>query len=335
MLTNNKRQNATRESEMPQLEPLNMESSSSMSIPPPPTHETEKKDEDPHKALRNKIKKELDQFPSCWHGHWNPLNLREAERELPTEAVGVDIQCCRGGEKCGTWDSMVLGWYLFLCHFRRDTSKLFCLLAIMGLPWNQPEEDIPPSIIIFFYVVMFTLAFSFFSMPSDSRIKSGTTFFRVVLLTEKYRESKSTKRIAFCAHLFLLFTYSVYYAWAYIQSSCIREHKTSESQFIYYSDKLYRVNYCQYRFPFPSTPFVYNSSTRGWDGFGMIGLNSDALLPDSLSFYMVLLAYSLAMFDIFSYDDVYNRTMLPRAEFIRTHYPDQFEIARQAAIKKR
>jgi hypothetical protein len=301
-----------------------------MSMPPPPTHEAEKKDESPHKALRNKIKKELDQFPSCWHGHWNPLNLREADREPPTEAVG--------GIKNTTLADYQLGWYFFLCHFKRDTSKLFCLLAIMGFPWNQPKEDIAISLIFFFYVVLFTIALSFYSISANSQNGSGTTFFRIVLFTEKTRESKRTKRLAFCGHLFLLFTYSVYYAWAYIQSSCIREHKSNGYPRKVVIDKNYLfsyLDYCKYRFPFPSTPFVYNSSTSGFSGFGWVGLNSDALLPDSLSFYMVLLAYSLAMFDVFSYDDVYNQTMLPRMEFVRTHYPDQFEIARQAAIKKR
>ena len=160
-----------------------------------------------------------------------------------------------------------------------------------------------------------------------------TTFFRVVVLNEKSRERKKTKRRAFCSHLFLLFIYSVYYAWSYIESSCQNEHKVLFSR----SPEMF----CAYRSFFPSTPYLYNGSSwinltvSGWPPISWVPLNEDALRPNSLSFHIALLLYAFAMGEIFFYDDVYHPTLLPRAEFVRTHYPAQFEIARQAMIKHR
>ncbi len=62
----------------------------------------------------------------------------------------------------------------------------------------------------------------------------------------------------------------------------------------------------------------------------------DALLPNSISFYLVVFAYfAKVFFDVFLYNDVYNHGMLPSPEFVRTHYPAMFAKAKEIIIRER
>jgi hypothetical protein len=70
--------------------------------------------------------------------------------------------------------------------------------------------------------------------------------------------------------------------------------------------------------------------------FWVPGLSTDALLPNSLSFYVVVLAYfAKVIVDLFLYDDVYSHIMLPSPAFIQTHYPTIFAKAKEIIIKQR
>ena len=307
---------------MPELQPLNVEASASMHIPPA----TPKEDKQAWMEKTKELEEECKQFNLYLLKHWNPLDLQFLEKARHEER---GLPACSG---------FTLQLYMFVWHLSRDTSALLCLLAIMGLPWNQPtSDDIFFACYFLLYLLLFTFGLSFDSMPSPGVDGSMFTFFRMLLAVEKARESKATKKRAFFAHAFLLFCYFSAYAWSYIQSSCFEKHYGNQCQLDLTKLKMDRswngTEPCRYRYPFPGEPVAVKRSTDV--SFWWPALSSDALRPNALSFYIVVLAYFVKVTSILLYDDVYNHSMLPCAEFVRTHYSTIFDKSKEVAIKKR
>jgi hypothetical protein len=282
-----------------------------------------------------------------------------------------------------------LMWYARFRHYLRDTSLLLCFLAIMGLPWNRPATGFNDGSLLdkedqflleykesgpdwfFGLCILFTFVLSFFTSPvpfylteknwDDLSSKPGRmTFFRMILVVEKTRESKATKRWAGIAHSLSLFAYIFIYMLSYIQTSCFEKHysnsKSDARKFAY--DKLHvtylsaiRSLYAEkgwaiptdYTIPclrgapnssfFTLSEIKFNSTDKGWQWFA---LNNDAIRPDSLSFWIIALVYcAKVIINVFYYDDIYNQTMLPYAEFAAKHCPVEFQLCKDALIKKR
>jgi hypothetical protein len=281
-----------------------------------------------------------------------------------------------------------LMWYARFRHYLRDTSLLLCFLAIMGLPWNRPAQGFYGSLLdekdqwmleyqesgpkwFFGLCIAFTFVFSFFTSPvpfvlteknwDDLSSKPGRmTFLRMILVVEKTRESKATKRWAGIAHTLSLCAYIFIYMLSYIQTSCFEKHysnsKSDARKFAL--DKLYVTHLSEFRRLYaeegwaiptdytipclrdaPNSSFFtlseikFNSTDVGWQWFA---LNNDAVRPDSLSFWIIALVYcAKVIINVFYYDDIYNQTMLPYAEFAAKHCPVEFQLCKDALIKRK
>jgi hypothetical protein len=218
------------------------------------------------------------------------------------------------------------------------------LLAIVGIPWNQVTSDDQIYATVFYvYLAVFTGLAS-----QATRPEAGSTFLRTVLMIEKTRESIATKRKAFVAHTIMIICFVFYYMCLYIQSSCYAKHYgPNQNQWNLKQIEKDRntwngVEPCRYWSPFPIEPVMLNRSSyresgnRVPDTFWWPVLPADALLPNSIAFYIVVFAYFTKMiFDIFLYNDVYHPVMLPSPEFVRTHYPEMFAKAKEIRIRER
>jgi hypothetical protein len=212
--------------------------------------------------------------------------------------------------------------------------------------------------------IVFTFVLSFSTSPvsklwdNDSSKSSGLTFLRMILLVEKTRESKAVKRWAGIAHILSLFVYSFVYALSYIQTSCFEKHYSKSDAREFALDKVAIQNLwlirrqavkegwaisSQYVIPcvwnpekspfFTLSEIKLNSTDPGYQWFA---LNNDAVRPDSLSFWIIVVVYCVkVLVNVFVYDDIYNQTMLPYAEFAEKHCPDEFKLCKDALIKKK
>ncbi len=330
---------------MPELEPLNVvEASASMPIPLATQNEQKQAARQPSDIWDEKVKELKEQHKQdllYFMKHWNPLNLKKVD-----EAQGEDMEkenpadCSPYIRKSIMYDFYTAGW-----HLSRDASKLLCLLAIVGIPWNHVTSDDQIFFTYFYiYLVLFTLMASRSTLPN-----TGSTFLRTVLLIEKSRESIATKRKAFFAHTVFLLIYIFYYVCTYLQSSCYAKHYgPNQNQWNLTQIKMDRdtegngTEPCRYWSPFPIEPVTLNRSSYRESGkevpftFWWPALPADALLPNSIAFYVVVFAYFTKMiFDVFLYNDVYNHVMLPSPEFVRTHYPEMFAKAKEIVTRMR
>jgi hypothetical protein len=136
---------------MPELEPLNVvEASASMPIPLATQNEQKQAVRKPSDIWKEKVKEFKEQNKQdllYFQKHWNPLNLQlqeKAQHDQTEDHKGCCLPpaCC---DCCSTSSSYrrTTFWYTQwadILHLSRDTSKLLCLLAIVGLPWNQPTK---------------------------------------------------------------------------------------------------------------------------------------------------------------------------------------------------
>lgn len=345
-------------SEMPELEPLNVvEASASMPIPLATQNEQKQAARQPS-AIWNEKREEFEEQNKqdllYFQKHWNPLNLQlqeKAQHDQTEDHKGCFLPPACWGCSTNSYRRTTF-WYTqwaSILHLSRDTSKLLCLLAIVGLPWNQPTkifEDQFFASFVYVYLVAFTLLASGWTMP-DTGSGNTITFFRTVLLIEKTRESIATKRKAFVAHTIMIICFVFYYMCLYIQSSCYEKHygpNRNQWNFkqIEKDRKWNGIEPCRYWSPFPIEPVTLNRSSYRESGeilpltFWWPVMPDDALLPNSISFYLVVFAYfAKVFFDVFLYNDVYNHGMLPSPEFVRTHYPAMFAKAKEIIIRER
>ena len=181
---------------------------------------------------------------------------------------------------------------------------------------------------VYVYLVGFTLIASGWTMP-DTGSGNTITFFRTVLLVEKTRESIATKRKAFVAHTIMIICFVFYYMCLYIQSSCYAKHygpnqnRWNETQIEMDRNTWDGMEPCRYWYPFPSQPMTFNRSSyresgkRLPDTFWWPVMSNDALLPNSLSFYVVVFAY-FAKVITFTMMCITTACFLPLNSFERT-----------------
>ena len=232
---------------------------------------------------------------------------------------------------------------------------------------QQYASDERPYV-FFGLCIAITFSLSFITSPVPSLFtndhwdalsgkSSRMTFLRMILFVEKTRESKATKRWGYIAHGLSIIAYSFFYAMSYIQTSCFEKHYSNSKEdatrfaldkiLVKYLSRLrsdavaegralrQHVIPCvgKYGTVFTLSEIQLNSTDGGSQWFA---LNNDAVRPDSLSFWIIVLVYfAKVIVDVFFYDDIYNHTMLPYAEFAAKHCPDEFNFCKDALIKRK
>jgi hypothetical protein len=188
--------------------------------------------------------------------------------------------------------------YLFFCNARYVVFPIFTLLVLLGDPTQDnlgivkttvsTKSTLSDAQILYILILIaVTLQSCLFAVHAWTRIR---TFFQLVLVNEWKREKKRQKFIT-CSVLLFYAGYVVMVNWKFSddQKQCEKEEQQG----------------C----------------------VDLNGLSADAPRFTSLPYWILILAFLFAFWDVFSYNNVFNEIMLPRAQDIHEQYPDEFKAA--------
>jgi hypothetical protein len=237
-----------------------------------------------------------------WHTIWNPLKLSETAKP-----------------EAGRF---LMGLFVAFCAMRHYVLPILSLLVILGQPELKRCDNCfsgfqLPVLSFFYFFLAFYVCLAF---PANSIVRTlrsmpkltGVTYFKVVLWMEHDRESLDERISTSIVQCFIASVCFVLYFFSYT-IGCAPVPLGCNSAVLSNLTNFSKV--C--------------NATTDWPA-----LPDDAPRPTSISFYILLAAFLKALLvDILFYNDTYNGMMLPKDEFVREHYPAEFEIGQEMTIR--
>jgi hypothetical protein len=231
-----------------------------------------------------------------WHKIWNPLKLSETASSDFNAAFGK--YCCFNS-------NFIYSLYFFVCTYKYVMFSALPLFVYFGNPMTDKNQSPAFFWSVASLLIVGTIALWAVQYLEFQQHRVHATFFKIVLLSEQTKESRSLKGIFLFMQIgYVTMLLLVRIASASNLKNCLEAQNKSGVTYLKCDDHV--ENPCDCWLPPADAPSLW-----------------------SLNFFVISISYVVLCYHVMTYDDCFADHMLPNPKFMESHYPDEFDKSRK------